>query len=94
MSGINVAGSVDIDASSRNTIGKSITPKYQEADLMEVVHIYDNNWVRWNSKSRGITYHIRFDADVVGDSFSKQLRLTLQSIAPSFLLTVFPPQSF
>lgn len=43
MSGINVAGSVDIDASSRNTIGKSITPKYQEADLMEVVHIYDNN---------------------------------------------------
>ena len=39
MIGINDAGSVDIDASSRKTTGKSITFKATQAEVMHVVQI-------------------------------------------------------
>jgi hypothetical protein len=38
--GINEAGSVDIDASSRKTTGKSVTFNATHADVMHVVQIY------------------------------------------------------
>jgi len=39
MIGINEAGSVDIEASSKKTTGKSITLSATHADVMHVVHI-------------------------------------------------------
>lgn len=40
MSGIKDAGSVDIDASSRKTTGKSVTFNAILADVIHVVQIY------------------------------------------------------
>ena len=41
MSGIKEAGSVDIDASSMKTMGKSDTLNGTEADVMHVVQTYN-----------------------------------------------------
>lgn len=41
MMGIKDAGSVDIEASSRKTTGKSITFNATAADVMHVVQIYE-----------------------------------------------------
>lgn len=41
MIGISEAGSVDIDASSRNTTGKSMTRSAADADVIHVVHTYN-----------------------------------------------------
>lgn len=40
MIGISEAGSVDIDASSRNTTGKSMMRSAADADVIHVVHTY------------------------------------------------------
>lgn len=40
MMGIKEAGSVDIEASSRKTTGKSVTFRATHADVMHVVQIY------------------------------------------------------
>lgn len=51
MIGIKDAGSVDMDASSRNTTGKSITFSETAADVMQVVQIYTvtkSQWYRTN----------------------------------------------
>lgn len=43
MIGMSDAGSVDIDASSRKTTGKSMTRSAADADVIHVVHTYTRN---------------------------------------------------
>lgn len=52
MIGINDAGSVDIDASSRKTTGKSMTRSAAEADVMHVVHIYNRRQSVWTGMQK------------------------------------------
>lgn len=59
MRGMSVEGSVDIEASSKNTTGRSIPDKVKELDRIQVVQIY----VRRVSRIKGTTskpdtYHI------------------------------------
>ena len=57
--GMREAGSVDIEASSRKTTGKSIIRKELEPAVMQVVHIWNVEVRRGNESERGTAHDVR-----------------------------------
>jgi hypothetical protein len=60
--GINEAGSVDMEASSKKTTGKSTTLSAADADVMHVVQICSQSGTSSNTQKK--THHIRFRDDI------------------------------
>ncbi len=79
--GIKEAGSVDMDASSMNTTGKSITWRAADAEVMEVVQTWTDEAISSAHWAEGlVTHNIRTWDNLVQHSLLESISLSSTNI--------------